>query len=505
MLRPTRTIAQPLAAVVSVVGGVLTSGADVAVRGITNRSGEVVAGDLYVGVPGSRAHGAQFAADAVAAGAVAVLTDVAGAELLPIGLVPLIVVPDVKAVIGSAASMIYGEPSTRLQMLGITATSGKTTTAYLVEAGLRAAGQVTGLMGTVETRIDDEVVTQSPGSSLTTPEAPDLHALLAVMLERGVSSVIMEVSSHALFLGRVSGIHFDVAAFGNLSQDHLDFHTDMDDYFNAKALLFDGRSDVHVVNVDDPYGVQLAARVPSETLISISPSGQRDADWRATQIEPLALGGSRFVAASRTGSTPIAIGLPGAFNVDNALMALAMLAAAGVPVEVAGPALAAVQVPGRMERVDLGQDFLAVVDYSHKPAAVSAVLAALRPVTPQRIICVLGCGGDRDRAKRPLMGAAAARDADIVIVTDDNPRTEDPATIRSAMLAGTQDIPSDARAEVREIGDRGEAIRAAVAVAGPGDTVLVAGKGHEVGQYVAGRVLPFDDRAELRAAIADRA
>ncbi|WP_153506399.1 UDP-N-acetylmuramoyl-L-alanyl-D-glutamate--2,6-diaminopimelate ligase [Cumulibacter manganitolerans] len=473
-------------------GGARHQGAAVAVSGITNRSAEVRPGDLYVGVPGSRVHGARYAADAVTAGAVAVLTDEVGAALAGDVGVPMLVCDDVRQAVGSVAAAVYGDPSRRLQMLGITATSGKTTTAYLARAVLQQAGVTSGLIGTVETLIGDERVAHAAGASFTTPEAPDLQALLAVMLERGVTHVVMEVSSHSLQLGRVNGIEYAVAGFGNLSQDHLDFHHTMEEYFAAKALLFDGRSRVHVLNVDDPWVARLRDAGPR--TVTISPSGA-EADW--------SLSGHRVHGPDGI-TLDLRLSLPGEYNLANALLALALTAAAGFDPTPAVGALATVQVPGRMERVDAGQDFLALVDYSHKPAAVQAALASVRAQTSGRVLLVLGCGGDRDAGKRPVMGRVGAAGADLLVVTDDNPRSEDPAAIRAQMLAGTREVPEDERAEIVEIGDRAAAIRYAVRAAGAGDVVLVAGKGHETGQYVGGVVHEFDDRVEVRRALQER-
>ena len=334
-------------------------------------------------------------------------------------------------------------------------------------------------------------------SALTTPEATDLQALFAVMVEEGVSDVAMEVSSHALTLGRVAGTRFTVAAFTNLSQDHLDFHRDMADYFAAKATLFGpdyGPPEHAVVCVDDEWGRRLAARTPG--AVTVSTTGR--ADWQAVDLTPHR-GGQRFtVLTPDARRVPVTLALPGVFNVANALVALACLAAVGVPAEAAADRFAEVSVPGRMQRVDLGQPFLAIVDYAHKPGAVAALLDALRPQVEGRLLIVLGAGGDRDPSKRPLMGSAAAARADVVVVTDDNPRGEDPAAIRSAVLAGAR---GERGAEVIEIADRREAIAAAVERARPGDAVVVAGKGHETGQEIAGVVHPFDDVEELAASI----
>jgi UDP-N-acetylmuramoyl-L-alanyl-D-glutamate--2,6-diaminopimelate ligase len=486
-----------LRSLASVAGpGARLAGSDLAVTGATMSSGYVRPGDLFAGAPGHAVHGASYSERAVAAGAVAVLTDAAGADLVPAG-VPVLVVDDVRARIGPVASMVYDEPSGELDMLGVTGTSGKTTTTFFVRAGLQAAGRTSGLIGTVATLIGDESIK----TGFTTPEATELQALLAVMRERGATTVAMEVSSHALAMGRVGGIEYAVGAFTNLSEDHLDFHADMDDYFAAKALLFDGRTRQAVIMVDDDWGQKMAARVGPCTTVSTGPA---TADWRASDIEELPDGSTRFRVQAPDGGFAASCAVPGRYNVANAVLALAILAENEVPSDIAVPAIATATVPGRMERIDEGQPFLAIVDYSHKPAAVEGALAALRPLTRGRLIIALGCGGDRDRAKRPIMGELAARDADVLIVTDDNPRSEDPAAIRQAMLAGVDAVPLGSRAEVHEIGDRAAAIAAAVELARDGDTVLIAGKGHEPGQEIAGVTHPFDDRAVLRAALEHR-
>ncbi|WP_258347956.1 UDP-N-acetylmuramoyl-L-alanyl-D-glutamate--2,6-diaminopimelate ligase [Saccharopolyspora gregorii] len=475
------------------------------VTGATLRAQHVRPGDLFAALPGTRVHGADFAADALTAGATAVLTDQAGVDRVALldhprvraGEVALLVHDDPRGVLGSAAARIYGDPSQKLTILGVTGTSGKTTTSYLLESALRAAGHTTGLVGTVETRIAGERL----DSAFTTPEAPDLQALLAVMVEHGVTHVPMEVSSHALALGRVGGTRFAVGAFTNLSQDHLDFHRDLEDYFQAKALLFDGRSEREVVCVDGEWG----RRLVTEDTITASTTG--DASWTATDVETFPTGEQRFRAHGPDRTLDVRLRLPGPFNIANALLAAGVLTAAGIPADAIERGLAEVDVPGRMERVALGQDFTAVVDYSHKPGAVSAVLDAARAQVINgggRVLVVLGCGGDRDVAKRPLMGEAAARRSDLLVVTDDNPRSENAADIRAAMLAGALEVPEAERGEVVEAGDRREAIAEAVHRARAGDVVVIAGKGHETGQEVAGVVHPFSDRDEVAAALRRR-
>jgi UDP-N-acetylmuramoyl-L-alanyl-D-glutamate--2,6-diaminopimelate ligase len=500
--RPSHVEPVPLAELAELAGArILSSETNPTVTGTTLRAQHVRAGDLFAALPGTRAHGADFAADALAAGAVAVLTDSAGATRPALRGVPLLVHDEPRAVLGEIASRIYGDPSKRLAVIGVTGTSGKTTTTSMVAAGLAAAGSRAGLIGTVGTRIGDERVV----SALTTPEAPELQALLAVMAERGVTHVAMEVSSHALVLGRVNGIRFEVGAFTNLSQDHLDFHPDMEDYFAAKARLFDGRARTEIVCTDSEWGRRLVK--PGTVAVSTLHTSPGLRGWAAADVAASPDGGQSFTALGPDRlRIAVSLRLPGTFNVANALLAVAILHEVGVSAAAIAEGIGGVDVPGRMERVDSGQDFTAVVDYSHKPEAVALALDAVRAQlaragTGGRVLTVLGCGGDRDAGKRPLMGEAAARRSALLVVTDDNPRSEDPAAIRAAMLAGALAVPEEQRGEVVEIGDRRAAISHAVAAAHPGDVVVVAGKGHETGQEIAGVVHPFSDRDELAAAI----
>lgn len=460
--------------------------------GVSHASDAVLPGDLYVARGGQRAHGADFSAAAVRAGAVAVLTDTDGVARMGDVTVPVVVVRDPRAVLGSLSSWIYGEPSRAMTLLGVTGTAGKTTTTYLLDAALQSAGVVSGLLGSVETRIAGESVP----SVHTTPEAPELQGILAAMRDHGVTAVAIEVSSHALAQGRVDGTRFAAAGFLNLSQDHLDFHTDMEDYFAAKARLFDGRSQVGVVNLDDPWGRRL---VGPET-ITVSAAGVATARWRAEEVAAAEGVGVNFTAVGPGDRRlPVELPLPGLHNVGNALLGLAMLdASLDLDLGAAAAGMRTTNVPGRLEPVHAGQSFLAYVDYAHKPGAISAVLQALRPATRRSLIIVLGCGGDRDRGKRPLMGEAAALGADLVVITDDNPRSEDPAAIRAGLEAGVRAVSG---AQWVVIPDRRDAIASAVGRAGVGDTIVVAGKGHEQGQEIAGGVHPFDDRVVLREAI----
>jgi UDP-N-acetylmuramoyl-L-alanyl-D-glutamate--2,6-diaminopimelate ligase len=465
------------------------------VTGLTLSSQRAFPGDLYAALPGSRAHGMTFAAPAVEAGAVALLTDPTGAEQAPVG-VPLLVVAEPRKLLGRLAARVYGDPAAGMRMIGVTGTQGKTTTTRLAEEGLQRAGVRAGVIGTVGTRIAGEEVK----TTLTTPEAPDLHALFAVMREHEVTACAMEVSSHALVMGRVDGVVFDVAVFLNLGRDHLDFHTDEEDYYRAKASLFTPeRARRALVCVDDEHGRRLAGEtsLPVRTFSVRGP----DADWTVHDVRP-GPDGTTFRVDGPGVDLAGGVPLPGAFNVANALAAIAACAEAGLDARtVAGVAAGIAEgggVPGRFERIDLGQPFTVVVDYAHKPDAVRAALESLRPLTAGRLVVVLGAGGDRDPGKRPIMGELAARLADVVVVTDDNPRTEEPAAIRAALLEGARGGP----AEVIEEGDRRTAIATALGLAGPGDILVVAGKGHETGQEVQGVVQPFDDREVVRELLA---
>ncbi|MCW2831923.1 MAG: UDP-N-acetylmuramoyl-L-alanyl-D-glutamate--2,6-diaminopimelate ligase [Aeromicrobium sp.] len=466
--------------------------ADTVVTGVTLSTHHLEPGDLYAALPGANAHGAAYASAARENGAAAVLTDAEGAALVD-GL-PVLVVDDPRGRLAGLSATFYGHPTRSFTTLGITGTQGKTTATYLAEAAL--GDRISAVVGTIGTRIGRVAAP----SSLTTPEAPQLQALFAVMREEAVEVCAMEVSSHALVQGRVDGFAFDVAVFLNLGRDHLDFHHDLEDYFLAKASLFTpGRARHAVINVDDAHGRRLRELTPLP-VTTFSTDGN-PADWRAANVRPHRLGTDLEVLDPDGLAIDLSVPLPGIFNVSNALAVIAGLAVAGHdPSELAAGIAASAGVPGRMERVDVGQSFTAIVDYAHKPDAVTAVLAALRPVTAGRLIVVLGAGGDRDHGKRPLMGEAAARQADVVIVTDDNPRTEKPASIRAAVLEGATAGP----AVTIEVAGRRDAIAQAVAMAHLGDTVVVAGKGHERGQEIEGVVHPFDDRQVLVELIGGR-
>ncbi len=526
--RPASLHATPISAVATLVGGAV-HGEDVRVSGVTLASQDVVPGDLYAALPGANAHGARYAAGAVESGAVAVLTDADGVEVLAAAgvTVPTVVVEQPRSVVGSVARALYGTADLGFGLFGVTGTNGKTTVAYLMDSALTALGQTTGLIGTVETRIGD----QRLRSMRTTPEATVLHALLAVMRERSVDSCVMEVSSHALSQHRVDGVVYDVALFTNLSQDHLDFHPTMRDYFLAKASLFTPeRSRRGIVCVDDEWGRELAtlATVPVTTMTSLP---DVEADWHlvadatpdsgtdsGTDHDP-----AGFTLSDGTTTLELRSALPGDFNRVNTAMAALALLASGLEAPVVEQALRRdPHVPGRMERVTLdgapdggldgGLDGaldpslpLVVVDYAHTPDAVAAALKALRPQTTGALVVVLGAGGDRDTGKRSAMGRAAALGADVVVVTDDNPRSEDPAVIRAAVLDGARDAAgAGGTQDLHDVDDRATAIDTAIREAharGPGSVVAVVGKGHETGQDIGGTIHPFDDREEVARAL----
>ncbi len=491
---------------------------DVPLTGVTLDSRTVQPGDLYAALPGANVHGAMFVAAAVTAGAGAVLTDPVGWQLLREAhwesAVPVLSAADPRAVLGEIAAAIYDHPGQALQLIGITGTNGKTTTSHLLVAALESLGRRVGLIGTIETRIAGQALR----SVRTTPESPDLHGLFAVMREQQVATCVMEVSSHALAQHRVDGVIFDLAVFTNLSQDHLDFHGSMENYYAAKASLFTpARARRGIVVVDDSWGQRLAAQsgIP---VVTVTSHTEREADW---QIEP-----------GRHRSTMRLVGpdcqlevkprLPGHHNRINTALVAIVLHELGLPLDDLTAALQApAGVPGRMEQVAIdvptnlgptsdpaamGREIhppTVYVDYAHTPDAVEAALRALRESATGPLVAVLGAGGGRDPGKREAMGRAAAAAADEVVITDDNPRREDPSAIRAALLAGARSVtPGSAGPTIIEIADRQAAIEAALASAAghAGAVVAVLGKGHETGQDIAGVVHPFDDRLAVTKA-----
>lgn len=468
------------------------------VSGVTLDSRGVEAGDLWCALPGANAHGADYVEQAVSRGAVLALTDDAGAEACARAGLPALVVENPRRETATAAAVVYGRPAQHLRTIGVTGTNGKTSVTTMVHRTLLALGRPSGMVGTSGTEYRDATGTDHAIATVrTTPEAPELHGILARMLEGDVEACSMEISSHALVLHRADEVVADVACFTNLSQDHLDFHGTMEDYFAAKASLFTPeRSRRGVVVVDDAWGRRLAERA-TVPVTTVSATGA-DADWHVRDL------GDRAFLLTDGGGTSLELvcPLPGDFNQVNTAVAALLLHLGGEDLAEAARAVCEdPHVPGRMERVETGRPDqpLAVVDFAHTPEAVGAALRALRPQTRGRLVVVLGAGGDRDPGKRPHMGAAAAAVADLVVVTDDNPRSEDPAAIRAAVAGGISDALQD---RVRVVAGRSTAIREAVAAtSGADDTVVVLGKGHEQGQEIAGLTHPFDDREELGDAL----
>ena len=500
--------------------GVTGEAAAVEIDGLAYDSRRVQPGTLFFCVPGEHSDGHDHAAQAVAAGAAALVVE------RPLGLgVPEVLVPSARAAEGPVAARFYGDPSATLEVVGVTGTNGKTTTAYLVRALLEAGGRRCGLLGTVTSVVGGE---ERPVSR-TTPEAIDLQAALRAMLDGGERACAMEVSSHALELGRADGVRFAAGVFTNLTQDHLDFHGTMEEYFQAKRRMFvPTPPGVSVVNVDDPYGRRLAAELPEAVTFAVEGAGEAfvptrtldghsppedvasRATYRATGVR-CDFHGCRFTLHTPEGRREVTLPLPGRFNAANALGALTVVHSLGVDLDTLVTALErGVSIPGRFEPVDEGQEFAVLVDYAHTPDSLENVLRAAHEVAEGRVICVFGAGGDRDRGKRPLMGEVAARLADVAIVTSDNPRSEDPEAIVAEIVAGVErrgSPPAHAAGmpPVQTLVDRRAAIDRAIVAAQPGDVVVIAGKGHEQGQEFAGGVkVPFDDVKIAREALRAR-
>lgn len=470
------------------------------VTGVSMDSRDVRPGDLYVGVPGARAHGAQFGAQAAAQGAVAILTDEAGAAHVDAIDVPVLVTQvHPRTILGEVSATVYGTAALDALVFGVTGTNGKTSVIYVLAELLRAAGLTPGLSSTAERRIGDEVIV----SALTSPEAPELHGLLARMDERGVQGIALEVSAHAVARHRIDGVRFNVVGFNNLSQDHLDDFGDMERYFAAKLALFTPEhAERGVVVVDSPEGQRVAreSRIPVTTLAT---EYGHEADWHLA-VTREDLDGVAFVLQGPGGAHVRArVPLFGRFMAENAALALIMLHEAGVPVDRVAAALTdgliPVYIPGRLEQISDGvHGPRFYVDYGHTPGSFTAMLEALSDVAPGRVIFMFGADGDRDRSKRREMGRIAGAGADVVIICDYHPRTEDPAQIRAELLVGAR---AASRAEVHEIPDPRDAVRYAISLARAGDVILYAGPGHEDHQEVAGEFHPYSARDEVRGAL----
>jgi UDP-N-acetylmuramoyl-L-alanyl-D-glutamate--2,6-diaminopimelate ligase len=464
--------------VAGIPGARVVGDGSVEVEDLAYDSRKVEPGTLFFCVVGEKVDGHEFGARAVEEGASALVVERELTELA----VPQVVVPDSRAAMAPLAARFWGDPTAELRVVGVTGTNGKTTTAFLVREVLQAADVYCGLLGTVKQvvgGVEREVVR-------TTPEAIELQKTFRQMLDGGDEACAMEVSSHAMTLHRADAIHFEVAIFTNLTQDHLDFHADMEDYFLAKRKLFEAGPKVAIVNVDDPYGRRLAEEFE---CLTFSAEGA-PADYSASEVEFDASGASFSVGGMR-----LRTGMPGHFNVANALGAFAAAEAMGVGSEIAVAGLArAARVPGRFEPIDEGQGFSVLIDYAHTPDSLENVLRAARRLTEGRLISVFGAGGDRDTDKRPKMGRAGAELSDLTVITSDNPRSEDPEAIVAAVASG-----AEGATELEVVVDRREAIALALGRAEPGDTVVIAGKGHEQGQeFEGGRKVPFDDREVAR-------
>ena len=494
MLRPMLSPSKTLDAVAQIISAQSATQSfelkNILITGVSQSSENIEEGDIFIALPGDKTHGARFAADAIKNGARAVLTDSAGAELIT-G-IPVLITSNPRRSAGILSAWFHSEPMRDLYSVGITGTNGKTTVTTILHQIMSLAGRESGLIGTIETRIGSEVLI----SKRTTPESSELQSLAAVMRERHMRNLIMEVSSHAIALDRVRGSHFAVVGFTNLSQDHLDFHETMDKYFEAKAALFTFEyADLAIINIDDSYGRKLQEKTELP-VITLSRTNTQ-ANWHYGDISSEYYGAQIAIRGSGGILIEGKVNLHGGYNYDNLLMAVAIAVESGIdPIDIASSLPKLRGASGRLEAVALGQKFAAFVDYAHSPDAVARVLETARELSKGRVIGVLGCGGDRDRSKRSAMGRALDVGSDVAIFTSDNPRSESAEEILKEMTVGIE--------SASVISDRAQAIRSAVNEAGDGDVVIILGKGHETGQDIAGVVHSFDDRIELAKAIEEK-
>ena len=494
MLRPMLSPSKTLDAIAQIISAQSATQSfelkNILITGVSQSSENIEEGDIFIALPGDKTHGARFAADAIRNGARAVLTDSAGAELIT-G-IPVLITNNPRRSAGILSAWFHSEPMRDLYSVGITGTNGKTTVTTILHQIMSLAGRESGLIGTIETRIGSEVLI----SKRTTPESSELQSLAAVMRERHMRNLIMEVSSHAIALDRVRGSHFAVVGFTNLSQDHLDFHETMDKYFEAKAALFTFEyADLAIINIDDSYGRKLQEKTELP-VITLSRTNTQ-AHWHYGDISSEYYGAQIAIRGSGGILIEGKVNLHGGYNYDNLLMAVAIAVESGIdPIDIASSLPKLRGASGRLEAVALGQKFAAFVDYAHSPDAVARVLETARELSKGRVIGVLGCGGDRDRSKRSAMGRALDVGSDVAIFTSDNPRSESAEEILKEMTVGIE--------SASVISDRAQAIRSAVNEAGDGDVVIILGKGHETGQDIAGIVHSFDDRIELAKAIEEK-
>ena len=490
MLSPSKTL-EAIAQIISAKSDTQTFELkSILITGVSQSSENIEEGDIFIALPGDKTHGARFVADAIKNGARAVLTDSAGAEIIT-G-IPVLITKNPRRSAGILSAWFHSEPMRDLYSVGITGTNGKTTVTTILHQIMSLAGRESGLIGTIETRIGSEVLI----SKRTTPESSELQSLAAVMRERHMRNLVMEVSSHAIALDRVRGSHFAVVGFTNLSQDHLDFHETMDKYFEAKAALFTFEyADLAVINIDDSYGRKLKEKTELP-VITLSRTNTL-ANWHYENISSEYYGAQVAIRGSGGILIEGKVNLHGGYNYDNLLMAVAIAVESGIdPIDIASLLPKLRGASGRLEAVALGQKFAAFVDYAHSPDAVARVLETARELSKGRVIGVLGCGGERDRSKRSAMGRALDHGSDVAIFTSDNPRSESAEEILKEMTVGIE--------SASVISDRAEAIRSAVNAAGDGDVVIILGKGHETGQDIAGVMHSFDDRIELAKAIEEK-
>lgn len=499
--RPRQRPAVSVGAIAEAISGSeLIGSSDVTVTGVCLDSRAILPGDLYAALPGAHVHGSRFIPAAIERGAAAIVTDQAGADAARAAGATVVVVPNLRAVLGAVSAVVYGTTTHHPTLFGVTGTNGKTTTSFMVSSVLQAMGRRTGTIGTIGIAVGEEYIP----STMTTPEAPQLHGLLARMDEANVSDAVMEVSSHSMVFARTAGLRYAVAGFTNLSPDHLDLHGTMENYFEAKRSLFSaGMVDRAIITVDDEWGVRMAEAIDIP-FVTLATREGADADWSVADIEQLSVG-NRFTLRHRDGrSLDAVVGLPGDFNVSNAALALVMVIEAGNDIADVARAVASSEaplssgVPGRMELVH--ESPRVYVDFAHNPGGLLRVLQNVQ--TPAgRVILVFGAAGERDAVKRASMGAIAAEFSDVAIVTDDDPHAEDAQSIRAQVLEGARGARQDNH-EVLEIFPRAVAIARAVTMAQADDIVVVAGRGHETVQDIAGALIDIDDRDEVRKAFA---
>jgi len=465
---------------------------DLKLTGIVHNAASVLPGDLFVALVGEKTHGARYIAEAIKNGAVAVLTDPEGSQIINDTNISQLISNNPRQILGDVSAHVYGNPSKKLKVFGVTGTNGKTTTAWLIKTGLEKCGIKTALLGTTGITIGNLEI----NSERTTPEATELQALMALSLEKGMSALAMEVSSHAIALQRINGTHFEAVGFTNLSQDHLDFHKDMQEYFGVKAELFNKKfASRGVINTSDDWGKKL---VKLTDLVNETVGDDVTNDWRVSDIITDSGQLNFNIQSPNKNQFATKLNFAGIFNAFNAAVAIAMVSKLDIDIEQFVNGIKDVQIPGRMQPVVVKNAALGIVDYAHSPEAIENVLIALKNQTSGKLIAVFGAGGNRDSAKRPLMGESAAKYADTLIITDDNPRNEEPALIREAIIGGIKSK------SYQEVSDRKEAIKYAVSISKENDVIAILGKGHENYQEIAGKTYEFSDAEHLEIALTEK-